>query len=367
MRLLPPDNAHGWTPYVWLVYAALFVAYPFAYGPGVFGWAPHVLGLAAFLALYFPGYWEAGRRRLGIAVALAVLGAALAPLNAGALMFFIYASSFVGEARTGRAAGVWIGGFTVAGVATAWLAGWSHPVILGSVAVFTPLIGFVNVAYALTKRQDASLRLAHAEIARLAAQAERHRIAGDVHDTLGQSLTLMVLKAELASKLLPRDREAAGREVLDIERMAREALTDVRRVVSGIRHASLAGEWRRAADVLTAAGVAVQRHPEAIDATITGPLGPGAEHALAMAVREAVTNVIRHARATECRLVFSRDRDRLTLEVVDNGVGGTFMDGHGLMGMRARLTTLGGSLECEGHNGTRLVATVPVVADGVTP
>jgi two-component system sensor histidine kinase DesK len=367
MRLLPPDNAHGWTPYVWLVYAGLFAAFPFAYGPGAFGWAPHALGLAAFLALYFRGYWEAGWRRLGIAVALASLGAALAPLNAGALMFFIYASSFVGEARAGRAAGVWIGGFTVAGVATAWLTGWSHPVILGSVAVFTPLIGFVNVAYALTKRQDASLRLAHAEIARLAAQAERHRIAGDVHDTLGQSLTLMVLKAELASKLLARDGEAAGREILDIERMAREAFADVRRVVSGIRRASLAGEWQRAADVLTAAGVAVDRRPGAIDASISLPLDPDVEHALAMAVREAVTNVIRHARATACRLACSREGARIRLEVADNGVGGTFVDGHGLGGMRARLTSLGGSLECEGHDGTRLVATVPVKAGGGTP
>lgn len=367
MRLLPPDSPHGWTPYLWLVYAFVFVAFPWVYGPGAYGWAPHVAGLAVFLLLYFRGYWETGGRRLGVVVALAALGAALAPMNPGAVVFFVYAASFVGEARTGAAAAMWIGGLTVGGIVATWLSGWFHTAIVGSVAVFTPLIGFVNVTDALARRRDASLRMAHAEIARLAAHAERHRIASDVHDLLGQSLSVIVLKAELVAKLLPYDQEAAAREVQDIERTSREALAEVRRVVSGIRHASLADEWRRAADVLAAAGVAVRRQPEALDVTTMGSLDPDVEHALAMAAREAVTNVIRHAQATECRLAFSGDHTGFRLEVVDNGIARTFVEGHGLMGMRARLTRLGGVLEWDSRAGTRLVATIPIGHPGGSP
>jgi hypothetical protein len=98
MRLLPPEPSLGWMPYLWLVYAGLFAGWPFVYGPGAFGWAPHVAGLVIFLVLYFRAQWETGWRRLGMALVIAALGALLTPVNAGALMFFIYAAAFVGEA-----------------------------------------------------------------------------------------------------------------------------------------------------------------------------------------------------------------------------------------------------------------------------
>jgi two-component system sensor histidine kinase DesK len=318
-----------------------------------------VIGLPIFLALYFRGYWVEGGQRLAISVGLTVLGVALVSVNAGAAMFFVFATSFVGEARTGRTAAVWIGAITLVGVASVWLTGWFGPALVAGVAVFAPLIGFVNLHYALERRRDGSLLLAQAEIGRLAAQAERHRIAADVHDVLGQSLSVIVLKAELASKLISRNPEAAAAEVADIERTSREALSQVRRVVSGIRSASLADEWQRAGTVLKAAGVKVAQLPASLDAGAAPPMAAEAEHALAMAVREAVTNVMRHSRATSCQLTLTQESGLVRCRVADNGVGGEFVEGNGLMGMRARLNEIGATFARDAGAGTSLVFTVP--------
>ncbi len=368
MRLLPPDSPHGWTPYVWLAYCAGFAGFPFAYGPGSVGWLVHVLGFVAFIALYFRGYWEEGGRRLAVSVALAALGVALSPVNPGALMFFIYATAFVGDARTGRPAAVWIGGLTLAGVVTAWWAGWFAPFMMAGVAVFAPAIGFVNVSSATTRRRDATLRVAQAEVARLAAEAERHRIASDVHDLLGHSLSVIVLKAELAKKLIARDPNAAAIEVADIERTSREALAEVRRAVTGFRAAVLADEWARARSVLQTAQLNVTQIPDQISPLATEGLSRQAEHALSMALREAVTNVIRHAGATACRLTVMPDGDHFRLEVADDGRGSDRVEGNGLQGMRARLKEVGGQLERDSpagsHGGTRLTVTVPLAEKG---
>jgi len=208
------------------------------------------------------------------------------------------------------------------------------------------------------------LALAHAEIGRLAAEAERHRIAADVHDVLGQSLSVIVLKAELASKLLARDPSAAAAEVADIEQTSRRALVEVRRVVTGIRAASLANEWERARGVLTAAGVGVTRQPETIDTAVLSALSADVQHALAMAIREAATNVIRHAKATACRLTLACNEASIRCEVADNGIGGVLVEGNGLMGMRARLREVNGSFTYESRDGTRLEFTVPLTGTG---
>lgn len=362
MRLLPPNTEHGWTPYVWLVYALFYVAFPFVAGPGPSWWL-HAAGLVVFLGLYFAGYWVDGARRLPVIVALTVLGATLSWVNPGALSFFIYATAFVGGARTGTAAGLWIGGVTLIGVATAATIGWYHWSVVSSVAVFAPLVGFVNLHYAEGRRRDASLRLAQDEIARLAVQSERHRIAADLHDVLGHTLSVIVLKAELANKVFDRDPAAARAEMADVERIAREALATTRKVVTGIQTTSLADELLRVRTVLTGAGIDLHLDPPDGRPDLSR-LPDGAEHALAMVVREAVTNMLRHARASACRLVVSRTAEAVRVDIIDNGVGGTVHEGTGIRGMRARLTEVGGSLDIVPGTGagvgTHLRAVVPV-------
>jgi two-component system sensor histidine kinase DesK len=363
MRLLPHGNEHGWTPYVWLVYLGPYIAFPFAIrsplSPAL-TWTAWTSGLAAFLVLYFRGYWVDGRRRLPIIVALALLGAALAAVNPGALMFFTYAAAFVGGAVRPAHAGYWIGALTVTGVISALLSPWEPTWIVSGVAVMTPVIGFVNLHYVETRRREASLKLAHEEIARLATIAERERIAADLHDLLGHTLSVIVLKSELASKLVERDVPRASSEIADVERISRDALTEVRRAVQGFRAARLADELVRARAVLETAGVRADVDAQALSHDNSfGAAARDTEHAVAMIVREAVTNVVRHARATRCHITASTTGDALVVEVADDGVGGPVCAGAGIESMRARAREIGGTLEHRSGRGITVTLRVP--------
>jgi two-component system sensor histidine kinase DesK len=197
------------------------------------------------------------------------------------------------------------------------------------------------------------VRRAEEEVEEMAKLAERERIARDLHDVLGHTLSVIALKAELAAKLSAIDPERAAQEIRDVERVSRTALADVRAAVEGYRGRGLRGELKSAADMLGAAGVALAADVE--------PLTLPAKHetVLALAVREAVTNVVRHARATACRISVRRHGGRIVLRVEDNGIGGMPREGNGLVGMRERVAAIGGTLTLEGAGGVHLTVTVP--------
>lgn len=364
MPLLPLDRRLGWTPYVWLIYLGTYVGFPLALGATTEAWLAVAAGLAAFLPLYFAGYWVDGARRLPVIVAIAALGVALVRMNPGASVFFVYAASFVGGSRTGRAAVLWILGITIAGLAAAWTGGQWALFSLVFIAVFTPLIGFLNVHDAEVRRRDASLRMAHDEIARLATLAERDRMAGELHDLLGHSLSVIALKSDLAARLVSHDPERAAREMADAARVSREALAEVREVVRGSRTSTLVDEVARARSVLRTAGVDPVVEPDTDIETVVEGLVPEREHALALALREAVTNVVRHARATRCRIAVSLDRGEVRLLVEDDGLGGAVVEGSGLAGMRRRVEAAGGAVGLGSDDGVRLVVTIPLLSEG---
>jgi two-component system sensor histidine kinase DesK len=190
----------------------------------------------------------------------------------------------------------------------------------------------------------------------MAKLAERERIARDLHDLLGHTLSVIVMKSELASKLADRDPARAIQEIRDVERVSRDALTEVRRAVEGYRRHGLGGEMRNAVIALRAAGVTLH--------TDVAPLAlsPKQETALALALRESVTNVVRHAHATVCRVSLRADGGQLTFIVEDDGRGGAPREGNGLHGMRARLAEVGGTVALDGGRGMRVVITVPLRA-----
>jgi two-component system, NarL family, sensor histidine kinase DesK len=201
-------------------------------------------------------------------------------------------------------------------------------------------------------RRNAELAVARDDLAHLAVEKERARFARDLHDLLGHSLTVITVKAELAGKLMTRDPGKAADEVADIERLAREALADVRATVAGYREVTLAAEVSSARSTLEAAGIAAEL-PGAVDDV------PGERRELfGWVVREGVTNVVRHSSAQRVRVAVSRT----TVEVVDDGRGGDIMaGGHGLQGLRERLAEVGGRLEAGpvDGGGFRLFAEVP--------
>ena len=230
------------------------------------------------------------------------------------------------------------------------------PVWAGLMGVFfAVVIGFSNLAYSRQQQASYMLQRANEEIEHLAQVAERERIARDLHDLLGHTLTVITIKSELANRLMDRDPERARQEMLDVESTARKALEDVREAVTGYRAEGIAAELLRAKRTLESAGVTLQSD---VDADIPPTAVNGV---LSLCLREAITNIVRHAEAQHCTVEMRLAESVATLLVSDDGRGFKGTVGNGLRGMRERVQALGGnmSLVAAGTNGTRLRVEIP--------
>jgi two-component system sensor histidine kinase DesK len=269
---------------------------------------------------------------------------------------YIYCATAAAFALPIRRAVAWIAGQTALVFAVAAFDLAPHLVALIS-AGETLLIGLSSVGISRLVTANAELRAAREEIARLAVSEERLRFARDLHDLLGHSLSVVVLKAELATRLTAASPDRAAAEMADVERVARQALREVREAVAGYRQPSLSQELASAREVLSAAGIECRHRSDA------GPLSPSIEAVLAWAVREGVTNVARHSRARSCSLTVSRVDECVRLLVVDNGRGSIQppQPGSGLQGLAERVAARGGSVTTESNgDGFRLTVTVPL-------
>ncbi|MFF8725145.1 sensor histidine kinase [Streptomyces sp. NPDC015171] len=223
------------------------------------------------------------------------------------------------------------------------------------------LVGYSMTGVRQLVRTTIELRKARATVAQLAANEERLRLARDLHDLLGHSLSLITLKSELAGRMLPGHPDKAAQQVADIEQVSRQALVDVREAVTGYRRPRLAAELAGVQVALTAAGVTAEVPAEPDLAGVPEE----SESALAWALREAVTNVVRHSGADRCVVQLLRrqtlDGPVLELSVEDDGSGGPGSGpGNGLTGLTERLEKAGGTLEAgRVKRGFRLVARVP--------
>ena len=352
-RLIPPEYGLGWTPYLWLAYLAfLFVEPLLAHAPRA-EWLQIAVAVAVFLPLYFAGFWADGWPLFGIIAAIFAIGASLSVHNGGASCFFIFASAYIGRLRTPAFAYRFLAGYIIAIVAAGWY--W-HFELGGLIAatLFSAMLGATTIRQIEVKRADTDLRLARHEVERLAKVAERERIARDLHDVLGHTLSVIVLKSELASKLADRDPARAAKEIRDVESVARDALAELRGAIAGYRSLGIDVELRRACDVLETAGVNVNYEATPLR------LPPIHEGVLALAIREAVTNVVRHAHARSVSVSLVEHDGMCRFEIADDGDGGRSVEGNGLAGMRERVEALGGTLVRDGTGGTRLAITLPL-------
>ena len=217
------------------------------------------------------------------------------------------------------------------------------------------LVGLVGVGARLFWRAYRELIAAREQLATLAVTEERLRFARDLHDLLGQSLSVLVLKSELVSKQMPAGAdESVRQEVRDIAQVARKSLNDVREAVAGYRQATLRAEISSARTALRAAGIGLM-----VEDTV-GQLPPEQDGVLAWCLREAVTNVVKHSGARKCEVRLSRDDGVALLDVKDDGRGATSLNGgSGLAGMRERVSLVGGTLDVTAEDGLRLRVTVP--------
>ncbi|MCX4971628.1 sensor histidine kinase [Streptomyces sp. NBC_00620] len=354
-----------WTG-IWLIYLSAPVSDLLngghSTGVRILGW----LGLVVFVGWYMILVFRTGRGETNAVVlgSLAVLAAqsTLLSLTLGRewLVLFVYVSIASGAALPLRLARWTIPAtsalLTAIALAvpdgTAYLAGLLIPAFLG---------GFAMTGVRELVRTTIALREARATVAQLAANEERLRLARDLHDLLGHSLSLITLKSELAGRMLPDHPDKAAQQVADIENVSRQALVDVREAVTGYRRPRLAGELAGTRVALTAADV-IADLPDEPD--LSG-VPEESESALAWALREAVTNVVRHSGARRCVVGLVRrqtlDGPVLELSVEDDGSGGPGSGpGNGLTGLTERLEKAGGSLEAgRARSGFRLVARVP--------
>ncbi|WP_326759522.1 sensor histidine kinase [Streptomyces phaeochromogenes] len=330
-----------------------------------------VLGLVAFVVWYFALIFRAGRGESNGVVlgSLAVLAAqsSILSLTLGRewLVLFVYVSVASGAALPPRLARLTVPGVSALMTVIAlsvpegdeYLASLLLPALLG---------GFAMVGVRTLIRTTIELREARATVAQLAANEERLRLARDLHDLLGHSLSLITLKSELAGRMLPEHPDKAAQQVADIENVSRQAMVDVREAVTGYRRPRLAGELAGVRVALTAAGITAELPAEP---DLTG-VASETESALAWALREAVTNVVRHSGARRCTVELVRRQTLegpvLELSVEDDGGGADSGPGNGLTGLRERLEKVGGELEAgSARHGFRLLARVPATTAAV--
>ena len=327
---------------------------------------PSLAACAIFLPLWlrFTDPTAAARTRDLCIYGSAALGYALMTVNPGGNTFVIYAMTM--------AATVWAPRRAVLSALLFWalmtaqffvqMPDWRYAL---GVSIAMAMIGGMACAGILAsrarERHQAALKLSQDEVRRLAALAERERIGRDLHDALGHTLSLVVLKTQLARRLLARDPNAAEQQLAELEDAARGALDQVREAVSGIRAGGLQAEIAAARLALLSAEVRLDAQLPALE--LPTPL----DQAFALALREAVTNVIRHARASRVEIELRREGEGANavwqLQISDDGIGGARQrEGHrGLPGFAERLQALGGRFELDSPPGigTRLLLSAP--------
>lgn len=342
----------------YLIYLGGLVFQP-AYDPaaGVFEWAVVITVVVVYVPIYLVAEHRVGRLQQWSPLISTVLGVIVIPVNSYGCILFVYAAALAGNHLPRRASLRWLVGLTTLLGLVALLSPIPFPYRIyafGPSLIFVWIIGLACIDGAEKRREEAALRAENARIEHLATLTERERISRDLHDVLGQSLTGIVVRAQLAQRLTGADPAAGVAEMIQVEQAARAALTEVRATVSGWRQVMLDDELSVARAALGAAGVglAVTRDPGIV-------LTPSAEHALSLALREGVTNVVRHAHARSCTVVLRCVGGRVVLEVSDDGVGGVTPDGNGLTGMRERIGALGGEVRRHARDGTALTVAVP--------
>jgi len=354
-RTILKDKDHGWSPLLWVVYLGFFFIQPIAEHVSLRLWLLDGLGAAVFLVLYFGLFFLENPIALGHIVGMVLLGLLYQPINSGACTFFIFAAAmFPFCVGTQAVAWLGIGAIGAIGAIEGWLLHIDRWTLFFS-SMFPIFIGAGNTFFAERNRMNRKLRRANEEIEHLAKVAERERIARDLHDVLGHTLSVITLKSELAGKLVARDPERAGKEIREVSEISRQALSDVRDAIRGYRAKGLAAELAHAKSTLETAGLTVQ-----CDAATSVAIPAMQESVLSLAVREAITNVVRHARARTCQLRLEQQNGSCRLEIQDDGVGSNGSEGNGLRGMRERVEMLGGTLIRSDDAGTRLVITLPL-------
>jgi two-component system sensor histidine kinase DesK len=357
--------AGGWRrwafPGIWLIYLAQTIGGVHDHSSGVGAAVGYVL-VVAFASCYLGAIGSGWGQRMkrfwwlyGAAFALTGIEAVFA--HADAFVFFVYIAVLT-VAGLRRYAPIVVGAMMLLTLLGPKLFGWGGALDYNN-ALAIALVGLAMYGFFAIVQSNMELAAARAEVARLAAENERSRIARDLHDLLGHSLTTITVKAGLARRLAERgNHERAGEEISEVETLSRRTLSDVRAAVAGHRDVTLAGELATAREVLRAAGMIgeLPGSVDVVDAELSELFG--------WVLREAITNVVRHSHASHCTVLLGPR----SIAVLDDGRGGASEAGNGLVGISERVAAVGGVVSAgPARPGWRLQVDVPAVSDADLP
>lgn len=352
--ILSPDR-----PWLYLLYLGFFYFRWIYQPPGLVEALVSIVAMTGFILLYVIAHRRMDWTLPVVAVLATVLGFTFIPTNMGGAVYVAFAGAMLARWpdirwRLGMLAALAI---AVIGVGLAM----NMPLyFIAAVLLFSGLAAGGAAMAARRERQDAASDEQQAQAAVMGAEAERRRIARDLHDLLGHTLSVVALKADLANRLYDSDPERARTELSEIQSISREALAEVREAVTGLKGRDLAQAVAEARARLEAAGLSV-----VTDLPDDLPLEPAAAATLAMVVREGATNILRHAGAGRAEIRVALDAGSVDLVIEDNGRGGADPDGGGLSGLAARLAEAGGDLSLDRTGpGTRLTARLPLTESG---
>lgn len=335
-KLIPEESGQGYLPYVWLVYL-LFLFFPlFFQTHSVENWLVSIVSCVLFVGLYFWIYWQGVVGGLvGVAI-ICLMGSVVVDYTPGASVFFVYAGAFAFKAGSPKKAMLILGLIILYIGLYSYFRGldwfFAFPAIF-----FTSIIGGINIYQREMEKKNRLIRLSQEELKRVAATAERERIARDLHDLIGHTLSIITMKTQLANKLIDIDIDRAKQELKELELISRQTLTDVREAVTGFKARDLASELANAKEVLQSSDIRF-----IVD--VAKPLPSGkANQILAFALRELITNVVRHSHATQCKLIIDNTKSETHFVFSDNGDCDTAELGNGLSGLKERVESAKGS------------------------
>lgn len=350
-QLLPLHSQPAWGGLFWAVPMVYVFVEPYQQRSGWADWALTSAAFTTFLALYTLGliFWNQRRELRKVCAASLLLSIVFMAYRSSGAVFFVLVAAFVPFCVDGniRKSAALLLGIAAIPPLEWWLLNLEPSVFPLIIAAEALLIG---AGTTFAARQ--TIKAAH-----LHRVAERERIARDLHDILGHTLSVIALKSELAGRLLEQDPARAHAEIRFVEEISRKALSEVREAIRGYHVGDMQAEFARLQSVLKTAGIDTecQLDPTAIPATH--------ERVLTLVLREAVTNVVRHSRARSCCIRLRQEHGTYHLEVRDDGCGGAYQEGLGIRGMRARAESLGGHLSWTAGPGTCLNVMLPAATD----
>ena len=351
--------------YAWIIFCLLPFFFIFR------SWSAFDISIGiGLLALFFISYFFSFKSKSGIVymwLSFEIVISVVMTLLFGYVYFSIFTAIFIGNIRNK------VGFFIMYGLHIALTIGAIVAGFFIDLNLFLPQIHFIIITvigvillpfnlYNRGRRENLEGQLEDAKdrISELILLEERERIARDLHDTLGQKLSMIGLKSDLARRLIAKNPEEAERELADIRQTASTALKEVRELVADMRATKLTDELIRVRQILSAGEIEmkVTGVPPAI-----AVLPSNMENVLSMCLKEAVTNVVKHSEANECEVAFIQTEDEVVIVVHDNGVGMKEQQSvsSGLKGMRERLEFVNGSLHIEEDRGTKLTIRMPIV------